>query len=212
MSSRTIPLALAVAAALLLPCPARAHVYHWEDEDGTVHFTNAPDRVPGPHRPEGASLPPPALEPPSPDEPAPSREGPRREEPIAIARALTRIPFSPGTPIMVSARISDSAESVHLILDTGADRTVVAPQALGRLGISTLNAPQAMIHGVTGSGQAGVVQVSSVQVGEARVGPLRIVAHDVALAQADGLLGRDFLEQFTVTIDAVAQTVTLSSR
>ena len=205
MSSRTILLAL--AATLLLSCPARAQVYHWEEEDGTVHFSNAPDRLPESPHPEGAALPPPAVAPQGPDDPAPQREGP-----IAVARALTRIPFSPGTPIIVSARISDSVEPVHLILDTGADRTVIAPQALGRLGISTFNAPQAMIHGVTGSGQAGVVQVSSVQVGEARVGPLGIVAHDIALAQADGLLGRDFLEQFTVTIDAKEQTVTLSSR
>jgi len=148
MKSRRLPVAFTLAAALLHPCPARAQVYHWEDTDGTVHFSNGPDRLPGSPRPEGAPLPPPA----------------------------------------------------------------VAAPALGRLGISTLNAPRAMIHGVTGSGQASVVQVSSVQVGEARVGPLGIVAHDVAIAQADGLLGRDFLEQFTVTIDAVEQTVTLSSR
>src|SRR5262245_36190118 len=204
MNRRAMFLAIAVVAALLVPCPARAQIYHWEDEDGTVHFSNAPDRIGS--RPEDAPLPP-AVAPPGPDEPAP-----RREPPITVARALTRIPFSPGTPIIVSARISDSVESVRLILDTGADRTVIAPQALGRLGISTFNAPQALIHGVTGSGQAGVVQVSSVQVGEARVGPLRIVVHDVAFSQADGLLGRDFLEQFIVTIDAKEQTVILSSR
>jgi hypothetical protein len=41
------------------------------------------------------------------------------------------------------------------------------------------------------------------------VGPLAIVAHDAGLPQADGLLGRDFLSLFSVTIDARASVVTL---
>ena len=207
MGGVSVSLGIIVAASLLLPSPAPAQVYRWEDQEGTVHFTNAPDRVPESHRPEIGPLPDPVASPGEPPEPAA-----HREEPIAVARALTRIPFSPGTPIIVSARIGEAGVPVHLILDTGADRTVVAPQALWRLGISTLNAPRAVIQGVTGSGQAEVVQVSSVQVGEARVGPLHIVAHDADLKQADGLLGRDFLEHFTVTIDAREQTVTLSPR
>jgi len=202
-----IPLGIVVATSLLLPSLAPAQVYRWEDPRGTVHFTNAPDRVPESYRSQIGPLPAPLV---FPEEPFEMTA--HREEPIALARALTRIPFSPGAPIIVSARISDAGAPVRLILDTGADRTIVAPQALWRLGISTLNAPRAVIKGVTGSGQAEVVQVSSVQVGEARVGPLRIVAHDADLTQADGLLGRDFLEHFTVTIDAREQTVTLSPR
>jgi len=42
------------------------------------------------------------------------------------------------------------------------------------------------------------------------VGPLVLVAHDAGLPQADGLLGRDFLGLFTVTIDARAGVVTLA--
>jgi hypothetical protein len=75
-----------------------------------------------------------------------------------------------------------------------------------------VNAPRAVIRGVTGSGHADVVQVASVQVGNAKVGPLRIVAHDADLRQAEGLLGRDFLEHFTVTIDAREQIVTLAPK
>src|SRR5262249_34097512 len=101
---------------------------------------------------------------------------------------------------------------VTLILDTGADRTVVAPQALWRLGISTANAPRAEIRGVTGGSHGDIVQVGSVEVGEAKVGPLRIIAHDADLKQADGLLGRDFLEHFTVTIDSRDLVVTLAPK
>jgi hypothetical protein len=199
-------LGIIVGTLLLLPSLSEAQVYRWEDQ-GTVHFTNAPERVPESYRSQVGPLPPPVVSAGGGPEPiAP------RQEPVAVARALTRIPFAPGAPIIVSAKISDVAAPISLILDTGADRTVIAPQALWRLGISTLNAPRAVIKGVTGSGQAEVIQVSSVQVGEAKVGPLRIVAHDADLRQAEGLLGRDFLEHFTVTIDAREQIVILSPK
>jgi hypothetical protein len=196
--------AMAVATLVLLPTLGGAQVYRWEDEGGTVHFTNAPDRIPDPIRSQMGPL---ELAP-RPDD---AKVAPP-DAPPAPPRALTRIPFSPGSPILVNARISDAAASVSLILDTGADRTIIAPQALWRLGISALNAPQALIKGVTGLGQGDIIQVTSIQVGEARVGPLRIVALDADLKQAEGLLGRDFLEHFTVTIDAREQVVTLTPK
>ena len=198
----------AIAALLLLAGHAGAQVYRWDDGSGTLYLWNAP----------GSSVPEPASAPAEPTSPplgagpgaAPAVSSPARGAPAVPAS--TRIAFSPGAPIVVSARISDSSGSVALILDTGADRTVIAPQALWRLGISTHNAPRAEIRGVTGSGQAEVVQVSSLQVGDARVGPLPVVAHDAGLRLADGLLGRDFLEHFTVTIDVREQVVTLAPR
>jgi hypothetical protein len=51
--------------------------------------------------------------------------------------------------------------------------------------------------------------VESLEVGNARAGPLSIVAHDSGLPQAEGLLGRDFLSRFSVTIDPRASVVTL---
>ena len=51
--------------------------------------------------------------------------------------------------------------------------------------------------------------MASLEVGEAKVGPLRIIVHNADLKTADGLLGRDFLEHFTVTIDTKERLVTL---
>jgi len=99
---------------------------------------------------------------------------------------------------------------VTLVLDTGVDRTMVSPAALERLGIQTAGALRARLRGVTGESAVAVVQVTSVVVGEAVVGPLSLVAHDAGLPGADGLLGRDFLGAFTVTIDARAGVVTLA--
>lgn len=190
------PVGLAVVL-LLLPALGSAQVYRWED-DGTLHFTNTYERVPEPHRPEVGPPLPVAPDPPEPVAPPPVRS----------SAAVTRIPYTPGSPIFVNASIG-GAGSVTLVLDTGADRTMVSPAALGRLGIALAEGVPAQIKGVTGTTQGSVVQVASVEVGQARVGPLRIVVHDADLRKADGLLGRDFLEHFTVTIDSKEQQVTL---
>jgi aspartyl protease/uncharacterized protein DUF4124 len=189
-----VPVGLA-AVLLFLPALGSAQVYRWED-DGTLHFTNTYERVPEPHRSEvGPQLPV------APDPPEPVA-------PVRSSAAVTRIPYTPGSPIFVNASIG-GAGSVTLVLDTGADRTMVSPAALGRLGIALAEGSPAQIKGVTGTTQGSVVQVASVEVGQARVGPLRIVVHDADLRKADGLLGRDFLEHFTVTIDSKEQQVTL---
>jgi hypothetical protein len=192
----------ALALLVLLPVAASGQVYRWEDERGTLFYSNAPDRVPEAIRPELGS---PAAEPAA----AATPDDATLFVASSPARSITRIPYTPGDAILVSATIS-GAGPVTLILDTGADRTMITPQALAKLGISLANAPRAEIAGVTGTSQGEVVQVDSMEVGDARVGPLRIVAHDAALQKADGLLGRDFLEQFTVTIDAREQIVTLT--
>jgi len=176
----------------LLPGWAWAQMYLWEDEQGTVHYTNELQSVPEPYRSRARFVPASPMAPPA----------------VAPAQGITRIPFTPGSPILVSARINGGGP-VTLILDTGADRTMLTPMALWRLGISTDNAPPAEIKGATGTARAALVQVLSVEVGEARAGPLLIIAHDADLKQAEGLLGRDFLERFTVTIDAKERVVTL---
>ncbi len=176
----------------LVPGRAQAQMYQWEDEQGTVHYTNELQNVPEPFRSRARFVPASPMAPPA----------------VAPAQGITRIPFTPGSPILVSARIN-GAGPVTLILDTGADRTMLTPLALWRLGISTADAPRAEIKGVTGTAQGQLVQVASVEVGDARAGPFLIIAHDADLKQAEGLLGRDFLERFTVTIDANERVVTL---
>jgi hypothetical protein len=56
------------------------------------------------------------------------------------------------------------------------------------------------------------VRIESIEVGQAKAGPLTIIAHDIDFKEVDGLLGRDFLNQFNVNIDTSAGVVTLSPR
>jgi len=54
------------------------------------------------------------------------------------------------------------------------------------------------------------VWVNSVEVDEAKMGPLLVIAHEADLKGAEGLLGRDFLANFNVTIDSKEGVVTLA--
>ena len=71
------------------------------------------------------------------------------------------------------------------------------------------NSVQVGVRGVTGKSYGDAVWVHSVEVGEAKVGPLLVIAHDTDLRGAEGLLGRDFLANFNVTIDSKERVVTL---
>lgn len=191
--------ALIVLAALSLPANSGAQIYRWVDDQGSVRYSEGIDSIPERFRSRASQL--------------PYRKLPAALEPKAEERqpGITKIKFTPGSPILVSARIN-GAGPLTLLLDTGADRTVIAPLALWRLGISTRNALRGEIAGVTGKTGVDVVRVSSVEVGEARVGPLSVIAHDADFKNADGLLGRDFLNHFTVTIDSRGGVVTLAPK
>jgi hypothetical protein len=173
-----------------------AQVYHWVDDQGVIHYTTGIESVPERYRDGARPLASSPVDAPAVDSPAAARTG------------RTTIPFVPGRPIVVTARINE-AGPVVLVLDTGADRTLVAPAALARLGVPVSSVYRAEIRGVTGTTQADVVWVDSLEVGNARAGPLAIVAHDADLPEADGLLGRDFLSLFSLAIDAQASLVTL---
>lgn len=191
---------LLLLALGLLPGVAVAQTYRWVDERGTVHYTEGLDSVPERYRSQAQPLrfpkPPPA---------------PEKQEAGASAAGSTRIRFTPGSPILVDAKINGEGP-ITLVLDTGADRTTVAPPVLSRLGISTREATRGELKSATGTVAVDVVRVASVEVGEAKAGPLSIVAHDADVKGADGLLGRDFLDKFTVTIDSKEGIVTLAPR
>jgi len=193
-----------VLIALALPAAASAQTYRWLDDQGRVNYGQGLFSVPEPYRASarrvGGGEPAPAA--------ATSAPGAAPGAPAAPAGA--RIPFTPGRPIMVSARINGGG-TAELMLDTGAQVTVINPRALAALGVSMRNAQRSTLHGVTGSADTLTVTLDSLDVGGAQVGPLGVVSHDSG-SGGDGLLGRDFLDRFTVTIDNGAGVVTLTPR
>ena len=196
---RCVPsLALLVVAVLGAPDPALADLYRWVDERGVAHFTQSLSSIPQRYRASAERLGSLPANPPTPLQPAPD---PR----------VTRIRFTPGAQILVSAKVNGHGP-ITLVLDTGADRTTISPRALEQAGADPEKGVARQIRGVTGSAAVTVVQVESIEVEEARVGPMFVNAHDSQIPGSDGLLGRDFLEHFTVAIDPVSGVVTLTPR
>ena len=189
---------VAILIGLLFPEKGWSEIYYWIDNQGIRNYTGTLESVPEEYRSRAEALsllpnppPPPELK------PSPPNKG------------STRIPFSPGSPVLVQARINGIGP-VTLILDTGAEATLIAPSVMARLGLSSENTPPIILKGVTGMGYASRVWVDFIEVGETRVGPLLVAVYEADLKGAAGLLGRDFLSHLKVTIDPKEKVVTLT--
>jgi len=196
---------LALLTCLLLlaarPASAQVAIYRWVDQEGDIHYSQGVDSVP-PRLRAGAVI----IGFDRPPEPrAPSAPSPQT--------GTGQVRFTPGQPIMVTARIND-AGSARLMLDTGAARTLVNPSVLNALGVSYANALRTSLKGVTGEAEVETVRLDSIEVGGARYGPLLVISHDTGFGpqKGDGLLGRDYLDNFTITIDNAAGLVTLTPK
>ena len=196
-------IAAALAAVVTGPGPVSAQIYRWLDGEGTIHYSQGIDSVPPRFRASAVII--------GYDRPSPPAD------PSASAATAPlgsgQIKFIPGQPIIVAARIN-GAGSAQLMLDTGAARTVINPAVLAAAGVSYENSQRGTIKGVTGDAEVVAVSVESIEVSGARHGPLLVVSHDTAFGpgRGDGLLGRDFLDQFSVTIDNAAGIVTLTPK
>jgi predicted aspartyl protease len=198
-------IALLTASLLWVPSPADAQIYRWVDENGVPHFAEGIDSVPDRYRSRAVPL---GLR----NAPAPAA-GAEAGAAKSVASGSTTIRFVPGGRIMVDVKINGSA-SAQLLFDTGADRTLISPRALQAAGVR-LAGPSAtgQIVGATGSEQVRFVVVDSLEVGEARVGRMPVGAYNLPTTDVgDGLLGRDFLDQFNVQIDSARGLVTLSPK
>ena len=183
---------------MLAPALAWSEIYYWVDDQGVQNYTTRLESIPEPYRSraQGLSLPtsPPELP---------------QYQSSSSQQGILKVPFTPGSLIVVSAMINGSGP-LTLILDTGAERTLITSSGVRKLGLSFENAGRAVLQGVTGMSLGDAVWVNSVEVGEVKVGPLLIIVHNTDLKEADGLLGRDFLSNFHVMIDSKEGTVTLT--
>ncbi len=198
---RVTLLLVAVLLALPWPAPVGAQIYRWVDENGVPHFADGIDSVPGPYRSKAVPL---GMK----NAPAAPTSSPG----VAPASGEISIRFVPGQRILVDARINGSAEA-KLLLDTGADKTLISPRALQAAGVRiTGPTTTAEVAGATGSAQMQFVVVESLEVGEAKVGRMSVGSQNLPVEGADGVLGRDFLDQFNINIDAGKGVVTLSPK
>jgi len=133
---------------------------------------------------------------------------------------------TPGAPITVEARLNGIP--LTLIVDTGADRTVISPEVIARAGLGGQAGRTVQVVGVTGTSTATLVTLPLLDIAGARIGPLVVVAHalpatfrgggasegagESPAGAIDGLLGRDVLDAFTLSVDSGSGRATLTLR
>jgi aspartyl protease len=198
---RAALIALSLSAALAWwPATARAEIYRYTDEQGHSYYVDGLQNVP--ERFRGVAI------------PIGMRNLPPSSAPAAGAAkpAGTVVKYTPGQRIVVDVKINGSF-TAKLLLDTGADRTMISPRTLQAAGVAIARpVASGQITGATGTDRIDFVVVDSLEVGEARVGRMPVGSYELAGGGGEGLLGRDFLDQFKVTMDAAAGEVHLTPK
>jgi predicted aspartyl protease len=115
--------------------------------------------------------------------------------------------------ILVQAMLNHT-EPVTLLLDTGASHTMLTPETARRAGLRpTPHRPMGRLKVVGGQQvQFPLVPVAALAMGEAVVKNLQVglLATFPGTRPVDGLLGGDFLEHFTLTLDYSAKRLQLT--
>ena len=119
------------------------------------------------------------------------------------------IPYrSMGNHVLVSVAINGGGP-YDFVLDTGAETTVISPQAAGEMGLELSN--PVTVHGVGGVTTAYTTKLSEVALGNARVRNLRVAVNAIPILnqrKVVGLLGQDYLNHFVMELDPAGQRLT----
>jgi len=198
---------------MLAPLPVAAEIFRYTDAAGVPHYVDGMDSVPQEFRARAVPirLPPPGAPTVTPPASTPGRPAPGAGPVASAPKGGTTIKYTPGKAIMVDVKIN-GITSANLLLDTGADTTMINPRVLVAAGASLARpVGTTRVTGVAGSDSVNFVTIESLEVGEARAGRMHVASYDVTGA-GDGLLGRDFLDRFTLNIDSTNGIVTLSPK
>jgi clan AA aspartic protease (TIGR02281 family) len=181
--------------ALLVGCvsvssPAiPSEIYRWIDEQGRVHLTDTPPRSRG-------ALQELKIYQPSTPEQAPEPSGSL----IAGPGRVKLTPTKPGGTVVVDVLLNRRL-TVPMLLDTGADFTVLTRQMARDLRLASLDhLPTQEFKTAGGSVRLPIATVQSLRVGTAEAYDVE-VAIDIDGHMPIGLLGMTFLHHFKVTVD-----------
>jgi hypothetical protein len=126
----------------------------------------------------------------------------RADATVAIA-LVDELPF-------VTARAQ--GQPLELLLDTGAERTVLSADAWKRLGLEPpAGAPHAMIRGVNGDVPGYLARLAELQLGAVTWTEREVlVAETSGPGDRDGLLGMDLLSDYVIVMDGPSRTLRLA--
>jgi clan AA aspartic protease (TIGR02281 family) len=164
-------------------------MYRWVDEQGRVHLTDTPPKSKGAVQEFKVYQP-------SDRDHAPEPKGPPMSKPGTVKMTPTK----PGGAVVVEV-VLNRRLTVPMLLDTGADFTVLTKQMARDLRFSSLeHLPILEFTTAGGAVRFPVATLQSLRVGTAEAHDIS-VAIDVDGRMPVGLLGMTFLRHFKVTVD-----------
>lgn len=113
-------------------------------------------------------------------------------------------PPAPVVPVRISRPTGDEAVMLPMLVDTGADGTLVPASVVHRLGL-----PRIDVTGISGLG--GAKERATVHAASVELGGLRVLARIVAFAD-EAILGRDVLNQIVITLDGPGLVMSIADR
>jgi clan AA aspartic protease (TIGR02281 family) len=189
--------ALLLGYISITPPAIAGEMYRWVDEQGRVHLTDTPPK-------SRSALQEYKVYQPSAPNQAPEPSGP----PMAGPGRVKMTPTKPGGTVIVDATLNRHL-TVPMLLDTGADFTVLTKEVAGDLRLSALERlPKQEFKTAGGAVRFPIATLQSLRVGPAEARDVE-VAIDIDGHMPMGLLGMTFLRHFKVTVDHQRGQVTL---
>ena len=140
-------------------------------------------------------------------------EKPERETKEETKELQTIVRFSTSNGHMVVPVLLNDAVEARVIFDTGAEMTVLSRKTIEGLGLSLGRQRPVRLQTVAAQIQAPVATLSSLQCGDMRRTDLPVAVVDFDLGrQVDGILGMDFLGNYTIRIESESRRIVLKPR
>jgi clan AA aspartic protease (TIGR02281 family) len=140
-------------------------------------------------------------------------EKPERETKEEAKGLQTIVRFSTSNGHMVVPVLLNDAAEARLVFDTGAEMTVLSRKTAEGLGLRPGGQRPVRLQTIASQIQAPVATLSSLQCGEMRRTNLPVAVVDFDLGrQVDGILGMDFLGNYTISIESESSRIVLKPR
>jgi clan AA aspartic protease (TIGR02281 family) len=140
-------------------------------------------------------------------------EKPERETKEDAREVQTIVRFSTSNGHMVVPVLLNDAVEARVVFDTGAEMTVLSRKTAEGLGLRPGRQRPVRLQTIAAQVQAPVATLSSLQCGEMRRTDLPVAVVDFDLGrQVDGILGMDFLGNYTISIESESGRIFLKTR
>lgn len=188
--------------------PAYGELYKWVDQHGKIHLSDTLNGVPAEFRSQVEEMrgAPPVPRPALPVQPPTASKATRpAATPTSYMVPLVRL----GNAMLVDVSM-DGTVPARLLVDTGAEFTVISPAAAQMLALDLERAAVIPLRSASGVFLAPFTKVRSMAVGDATAYDVEVVVHEVA-STLDGLLGMSFLDNFSVTLHSTDERLILTT-